>query len=109
MDTQREHADRGLVGVTAKREILRRHRNASAFARRTGVSRKTLERVFDASDPLVSTGTLDFIEGELNLPRDTFRAIEAHDMDALAHIGLEPDLIRWIGAEMKARSDVASL
>ena len=94
-----EHNDRTLVGATAKREILRKYGNASTFARKTGISRKTLERVF-AGVPSVDQGTLDFIEGELDLPRDTLRSIEAHDMAALERIGVEADLIRWIQAEM---------
>ena len=99
MDTQSEHNDRHLVGAVAKREILRRYGNASSFARKTGISRKTLERVF-AGVPTVDQGTLDFMEGELDLPRDTFRSIEAHDMTALKRTGVEADLIRWVQAEM---------
>jgi len=94
-----DHNDRALVGATAKREIQRKYGNASKFARKTGNSRKTLERVF-AGVPSVDQGTLDFIEGELDLPRDTFRAVEAHDIATLERIGVEADLIRWIQAEM---------
>lgn len=98
-----DYNDRGLVGITVKREVRRKHGNASTFARRTGISRKTLERVF-AGIPSVDQGTLDFVEGELGLPRDTLRAIEAHDADALTRIGVEADLIRWIRAEMAKKS-----
>ena len=99
MDTNSEHADRRLVGHVAKREIHRKYGNASKFARKTGSARKTLERVF-AGVPSVDQGTLDFIEGELDLPRDTFRAVAAHDVAMLERIGVDADLIRWIQAEM---------
>ena len=103
MDTNSEHSDdRRLVGAVAKREILRRYGNASKFVRKTGISRKTLERTFSGT-PSVAPDRLIFIEGELDLPRDTFAFIAVHDMDALAKIGVDPDLIRWIREEMDLR------
>jgi len=97
MDTGNELNDRGLVGITARREITRQS-NITTFAKESGVSRKTLERVF-AGDT-VGRGTLDRIEGALGLPRDTFAAIEVHDMDSLVEIGVEPDLVRWVRQEL---------
>jgi transcriptional regulator with XRE-family HTH domain len=102
MDTTSEHNDRRLVGAVAKREILRKYGNASAFARKTGISRKTLDRLFSGITS-VGADRLIFIEGELDLPRDTFTFVAIHDMDALAKIGADPDLIRWIREEMDLR------
>ena len=102
MDTNSERRDHRLVGAAAKREILRKYGNASKFARKTGISRKTLEPLFSGITS-VAPDRLIFIEGELDLPRDTFAFIAIHDMDALAKIGVDPDLVRWIREEMDLR------
>lgn len=109
MDAQKEHQDRQLLGVVVRREVMRHSGSSRAFANQVGISVKSLERVYkaDPDEPAVSWAKLDLIERVLGLPRDTLRCIYDHKFDQLPQIGVDADLVRWVGQEM-AKSQAPS-
>jgi hypothetical protein len=92
--------DRTLLGVVVRQEISRQHASVSNFVKHAPkVSRKTVERI-RGGDPSVERESIEYVESSLGLPRDTFDRIAHHDIQGMREIGVEPDLVRWVGQEI---------
>jgi len=108
MDTHNTQQDRALVGRTIKRELIRQYSSLSQFNRvaATRISRKSLERIVKG-EPSVDWDSIEYVEGALSLPRDTLAHVNAHDLQGLREIGVDADLIRWVGNELSKNRPAA--
>jgi len=97
--------DRPLIARFVERQ-MRRDRNLGswpALEKASGVSRSTLHRLRN-HDPRVVVSTFARLEPALGLPDDTILLVGVHDLDGLAEVGANPDVIDWVGKELAKKS-----